>query len=111
LKALAGYQRLEDSRNRSKIWLNLSLLYRDQGQYSDALHAAEEALHIQISLKNLKKLAEIEGTIGTIHEKKGEFSKALTHLKKARAYFEKTGGSQEIHIVDLRIQMLEDQMP
>jgi len=111
LKALVGYQKLQDSRNRSKTWLNLSLLYRDQGQYSDALHAAEEALYIQIPLKNLKKLAEIEGTIGTIHEKKGEFSKALTHLKKARVYFEKTGGSQEIHIVDLRIQMLEDQMP
>ncbi len=111
LEALVGYEKLEDGRNRSKTWLNLSLLYRDQGQYSDALHAAEEALYIQIPLKNLKKLAEIEGTIGTIHEKKGELSKALTHLKKARAYFEKAGGSQEIHIVDLRIQSLQDQMP
>jgi len=111
LQALSGYQKLQDQGNRSKIWLNLSLLYRDEGRYQEALHAAEEALHLQTSLKNLKKLAEIEGTIGTIYEKKGEFSKALHHLKKARVHFEKTGASQEIHIVDLRIQTLEDRMP
>jgi len=31
---------------------------------------------------------------------------AQDYEQKARAYFEKTGASQEIHIVDLRIQTL-----
>lgn len=110
-QALAGYRKLQDEDNLSKIWLNLSLLYRDDGQHEEAFHAAEKALHLQSSSGKPGKLAEIEGTIGTIHEKKGEWTKALHHLKKARAYFKKTGASQEIHIVDLRIQALQDRMP
>ncbi|GEM_PF-2415501 len=110
-KALARYEALQDEDNLSKTWLNLSLLHRDQGRYPDALHAAEQALHIQAPLGDPRKLAEIEGTIGTIYEKRGELTQALRHLKKARAYFEETGASQEIHIVDLRIQRLQDQMP
>jgi len=110
-KALEQYEVLQDKDNLAKTWLNLSLLYRDQARYQQALQAAEQALHLQLPSKDARKLAEIEGTIGTIHEKKGALLQALRHLKKARAYFEETGASQEIHIVDLRIQSLQDQMP
>lgn len=109
-KALGFYQQLNDSINASKVFLNVSLLYRDQGRFQDALDSAEAALEIQKQESDPGRLAEIEGTLGTIHEKTGHLSEALHHLKKARDYFEQAGASQALHIVDLRIQTLQDQV-
>lgn len=109
-EALGLYQQLNDSMNASKVLLNLSLIYRDQGRFQDALDSAAAALEIQKQESDPGRLAEIEGTLGTIHEKNGHFSEALQHLKKARDYFEQAGASQTLHIIDLRIQALQDQM-
>ncbi len=109
-EALVVYRQLNDSGNVSKVFLNLSLIYRDQGLFDQALQSAEKALLVQKQIGGLSRLAGIEGTIGTILEKKGLLKKAISHLIKARDYFAQTGASQEIHIVDLRIQALEDQM-
>ncbi|MFQ5588641.1 MAG: tetratricopeptide repeat protein [Nitrospiria bacterium] len=109
-KALAMYLQLGDQPNTSKVWLNISLIHRDEGHFDKALDAAQEALQIQSTLGNPEKLAEIEGTLGTIYEKKGNLAEAIAHLKKARDYFEAAKAAQAIHIVDLRIQALEDQL-
>lgn len=109
-EALTMYRQLHDSDNVSKVLLNLSLIYRDQSLFDQALQSAEEALLVQEEIGGLSRLAGIEGTIGTILEKNGHLKKAIARLKKARDYFTQTGASQEIHIVDLRIQTLEDQI-
>ncbi len=108
--ALEIYTKLQDRENASKVWLNMSLMHRDIQEFEKALDAANEAYKLQKEEHNPTILAEIEGTMGTIQEKKGNLAEAIAHLKKARRYFEEAGASQEIHVVDLRIQTLEDQL-
>ncbi len=109
-KAFSIYRTLNDLTNKSKVLLNMSLIHRDQGFYLKALDLAEKSLQIQKSVGNLQHLAEIEGTMGTIYEKEGRLVEAISHLQTARDYFIRAGASQQIHIVDLRIQALEDQI-
>ncbi|HZR47232.1 MAG TPA: tetratricopeptide repeat protein, partial [Candidatus Manganitrophaceae bacterium] len=65
---------------------------------------------IQEGFGNLNGMAHAEGTLGTFYQTKGDLEEAVRHLEKARELFQKAGASQQIHIVDLKIQMLHDQM-
>jgi len=108
--ALSIYQRLGDLKSEIRARVNLSLIYRDQGNFEAAIHAAKLALGLQKRLGDVQGMAETEGTLGTIYQKKGELKEALQHLKKARRHFEEGGASQQIHIVDLSIQAIQDQI-
>jgi len=109
-KALQIYQKLGDLQSEIKVRVNLSLLHRERGDFKAALDAGEVALKLQEDLGDILGMAGTEGTLGSIYQKKGNLKKAIRHLKKARQYFEEGGASQEIHIVDLTLQALQDQL-
>lgn len=108
--ALAIYRRLEDSAKETKALLNLALIYRDKGDFKAALDFGSQAYAIQEKQGNVRGMAEIGGTIGTIYQKKGDLPEAIRQLEKSRRFFQEARASQQIHIVDLRIQALKDQL-
>ncbi len=109
-EALSIYRRLHDRALETKALLNVALIYRDKGDYKTALDFGAQAFAIQEKQGNVRGMAEIEGTIGTIYQKRGDLSEAIRQLEKSRRLFQKAGASQQIHIVDLRIQALKDQL-
>jgi tetratricopeptide (TPR) repeat protein len=108
--ALAIYRRLRDKAKETKALLNVSLIHRDQGDFNKALSFSDQAFSIQENEGHIRGMAEIEGTIGTIYQKKGDLPEAIQHLETSRQLFSKAKASQQIHIVDLRIRMLKDQL-
>ncbi|MFQ5598619.1 MAG: tetratricopeptide repeat protein [Nitrospiria bacterium] len=109
-RALSIYRRVNDAEKVTKGLVNLSLTYRDQGAFNAALDLGEQVLSIQTKNGNRYGMAEIEGTIGTIYEQKGDLGEALRRLERARSHFQAAGATQQIHIVELRIQALEDRL-
>ena len=108
--ALAIYRRLQDRAKETKALLNVGLIYRDKGNFKAALTHSAQAYAIQEKQGNVRGMAEIEGTIGTIYQKKGDLPEAIRQLEKSRRLFQEAQASQQIHIVDLRIQALKDQL-
>lgn len=109
-EALDLYHRLNDPTAEAIALINLSLIHQDRGEIETAIRLGERALRLQEGSGNLNGMAHAEGTIGTFYQTKGELGEAVRHLEKARALFQKAGASQQIHIVDLKIQALLDQM-
>ncbi len=108
--ALSIYRLFNDFKSESKAMVNLVLIHRDKGDFQAALDMGRHVLAIHEKAGNKTGLAEIEGTIGTVYEKKGDLDRAIRHLEKARRLFQEAGASQQIHIVELRIQRLQDRL-
>ncbi len=108
--ALAIYQKLQDQAKETKALLNVALIHRDKEDFKTALAFSARAFAIQETQGNVRGMAEIEGTIGTIYQKKGDLHEAIRQLEKSRQLFQEAKASQQIHIVDLRIQALKDQL-
>lgn len=109
-EALALYRQLHDRSSEATALINLALIYQDQGEFQTAIQLGEKALRIQEGAGNLNGMAHAEGTLGTFYQSKGDLEKAIDHLERAKALFQKAGASQQIHIVDLKIQTLRDQI-
>lgn len=109
-EALAIYQALHDPPSEATALINLALIYQDQGELPTAIQLGEKAFRIQEASGNVTGMAHAEGTLGTFYESKGDLEKAIDHLERAKALFQKAGASQQIHIVDLKIQTLRDQI-
>lgn len=109
-EALALYQQMNDPMAEATALINLSLIHQDKGEIETAIRLGEKALRIQEKFGNLNGMAHAEGTLGTFYQTKGDLEEAVRHLEKARELFQKGGASQQIHIVDLKIQTLLDQM-
>ena len=108
-EALAIYQQLHDRSSEATALINLALIYQDHGELPTAIQLGEKALRIQEMSGNISGMAHAEGTLGTFYQSKGDLKKAIDHLERAKALFQKAGASQQIHIVDLKIQTLRDQ--
>lgn len=109
-EALNLYQALNDPDAQATALINLSLIYQDKGALDSAIQAGKKALRIQETSGDLNGMAHAEGTLGTIYQSKGELEEAIRHLENAKTLFQKAGASQQIHIVDLKIQALQDQI-
>src|SRR5581483_90354 len=109
-EALALYEKLNDPPAEATALINLGLIHQERGEIKAAIRLGEKALRIQEGFGNLNGMAHAEGTLGTFYQTKGDLEEAVRHLEKARELFQKAGASQQIHIVDLKIQMLHDQM-
>lgn len=110
LEALGIHQRLHDPDAEANAFINIGLIYQDQKNFKAAIESVEKALQIKKRMGDLGGMAHTEGTLGTIYQTEGKFHEAIRHLEKARELFQKAGGSQQIHIVELRIQTIRDQM-
>jgi tetratricopeptide (TPR) repeat protein len=110
MDALAIHQAGNDLAAQANSHINLALIYQDQGELEKAIGSAEKALKIREEMNDTTGMANVEGTIGTIHQSFGNLPQAIEHLEKSKELFQKGGASQQIHIVDQRIQTLRDQM-
>lgn len=108
--ALAIHQAGNDLSSQANSHINLALIHQDQGELEKAIGSAEKALKIREEMNDLPGMANVEGTIGTIHQSFGNLPQAIQHLEKSKELFQRGGASQQIHIVDQRIQILRDQM-
>ncbi len=108
--ALFIYRGLRDKENETQALVRLSLIYRDQGDFDSALDLGQRLLSMQKEAENLNGMAEMEGTLGTIYEKKGDLATAVRHWESALRLFQEAGLAQQIHIVELRIQTLQDRL-
>lgn len=108
--ALAIHQAGNDLSSQANAHINLALIYQDQGELEKAIGSAEKALKIREEMNDPTGMANVEGTIGTIHQSFGNLPQAIQHLEKSKELFQKGGASQQIHIVDQRIQTLRDQL-
>jgi len=110
VEAISLYRDLEDQENETQGLIKLSLIYRDRGDFASALDLGEKLLSMKKAAGHLMGMAEMEGTLGTIHEKKGDLPSAIRHWETALRLFQEAGSPQQIHIVELRIQSLQDRL-
>lgn len=107
--ALAIHQHWNDRAAEANDWINIGLIHQDRGELQAAIQAAEKALQIQEALGDFNGIAQTEGTIGMIEQAGGNFKEAIRRLEKARGLFQKGGASQQIHIVDQKIEAILEQ--
>ncbi|MFY9271194.1 MAG: tetratricopeptide repeat protein [Candidatus Manganitrophaceae bacterium] len=108
--ALSLHRGWNDLPAQANDLVNLALIYQDQGEMEKAIGSAQEGLKIREGMADLAGMANIEGTIGTIYQDFGNLPEAIRHLEKSKELFQKGGASQQIHIVDQRIQTLRDRI-
>ncbi|MDC4222696.1 MAG: tetratricopeptide repeat protein [Candidatus Manganitrophus sp.] len=108
--ALAIHQAGNDLSSQANSHINLALIHQDQGELEKAIGSAEKALKIREEMNDLPGMANVEGTIGTIHQSFGESPPSDRTSREIKRALPKGGASQQIHIVDQRIQTLRDQM-
>lgn len=88
-------QRLElDSTNTNITYFNIGSIYRDKGDYDQALVYYDKAKKIEENILDAKhpKLAATYGTIGLVYEKKGDYNTALEYYNRVLGMYE--SGSQ-----------------
>ena len=88
-------QRLElDSTNTNITYFNIGSIYRDKGDYDQALVYYDKAKKIEENILDEKhpKLAATYGTIGLVYEKKGDYNTALEYYNRVLGMYE--SGSQ-----------------
>jgi len=83
LKALAIYEKTNDSTRMARIYNNLGARYSEMGNYEEALAYYQKAATINENIHDTKKLAFNYGNIGLLYHDNAETEKALEYFKKS----------------------------
>lgn len=95
-KAMALLSGTSDLKGIAAIYLNLSRVYREIGEYERASDFAQHALSINKSLNNLKVSIQIQETYATIKAEEGHVPEAISLLEECLAEYEKYGFSDRV---------------
>ena len=89
---------IENEKNKSLHLLELGALYRQVGQYDDALEQVIKSLNIEKKYGDPDSMAQRYNVIGLIYGSKNEPDKALKFFSKTSEIFEKNNNLKELAI-------------
>ena len=83
MRAMLGYQSLQDTLNIANVMMNTGLIYSEQGSFEEALKYYKEALATFEVMNKPQRLINTANHIGELHEKQGQFDDAYYYYTNA----------------------------
>ena len=83
MRAMLGYESIQDTLNIANVMMNTGLIYSEQGSYDEALKYYKEALNTFDLLEKPKRHINTANHIGELLEKKGRYEDAYYYYSSA----------------------------
>ncbi|MEM9858384.1 MAG: transcriptional regulator [Bacteroidota bacterium] len=83
MRAMLGYESIQDTLNIANVMMNTGLIYSEQGSYKEALKYYKEALSTFDLLEKPKRHINTANHIGELLEKQGQYNDAYQYYSNA----------------------------
>jgi CHAT domain-containing protein/tetratricopeptide (TPR) repeat protein len=84
-QALTIYQKLEDRHREGVVWGNLGIVYKELGNYVEAIKCYEQDLAIALELKDRRGEGQALGNLGNVSEALGNYIQAIDYQQQSLA--------------------------